>query len=152
MATRPRTDAVRRAQAKYDKANTRQYILKLNKKTDAELIAFLDALENRSGTLKQLIRDHLDRTEVAAANEAANERANEREQDGERFDAEMALGLLLDDRPANEDARLEVAEIAARAINARAVPLRIARSIAEAYIAGHKAAYDAMRDAARSTR
>lgn len=56
MPTRPRTDAVRRAQAKYDKAHTRQFLLKLNDRTDGDIIAFLDSLENKQGYIKQIIR------------------------------------------------------------------------------------------------
>lgn len=44
------------AQRKYDAANNRQYRFALNKKTDADLIAHLDALPNKTGYLKKLIR------------------------------------------------------------------------------------------------
>ena len=44
-----------RASAKYDKANTKQFILKLNKTTDARIIAKLEAVENRQGYMKSLI-------------------------------------------------------------------------------------------------
>ena len=49
-----------RAQAKYDKANTVQITLKLNKKTDGDLIDYLSKCKNKQGLIKQLIRDHLD--------------------------------------------------------------------------------------------
>ena len=45
-----------RAQAKYDKDNTVQINLKLNKKTDADIIARLAAADNRQGYIKELIR------------------------------------------------------------------------------------------------
>lgn len=52
-----------KSQAKYtayktawDRENTRQYKLKLNKNTDADLIAWLDSIENRQSYLKDLIR------------------------------------------------------------------------------------------------
>ena len=45
-----------RAQAKYDKDNTVQIKLKLNKKTDADIIARLAAADNRQGYIKELIR------------------------------------------------------------------------------------------------
>ncbi len=45
-----------RAQAKYDKDNTVQINLKLNKKTDADIIARLAASDNRQGYIKELIR------------------------------------------------------------------------------------------------
>ena len=45
-----------RAQAKYDKDNTVQIKLKLNKKTDADLISWLDDISNKQGYIKELIR------------------------------------------------------------------------------------------------
>lgn len=44
-------DAVRR----YDAANTRQICLKLNNKTDADILARLDEVENKQGYIKELI-------------------------------------------------------------------------------------------------
>lgn len=45
-----------RAQARYDSANTVQIKLKLNKKTDADIIAALEACDNKQGLIKKLIR------------------------------------------------------------------------------------------------
>lgn len=45
-----------KAQAKYDKANTIQIKLKLNKKTDADIIKYLSDCNNKQGTIKALIR------------------------------------------------------------------------------------------------
>ena len=51
------------SQAEYDRWNTRQFKLKLNTKTDKDIIEYLENLmnprENKSmqGTLKRLIRD-----------------------------------------------------------------------------------------------
>ena len=45
-----------RAQAKYDKDNTLQFKLKLNKKTDADIINRLAAADNIQGYIKELIR------------------------------------------------------------------------------------------------
>jgi len=45
-----------RAQAKYDKDNTVQVKLKLNKKTDADIIKRLAAADNMQGYIKDLIR------------------------------------------------------------------------------------------------
>lgn len=45
-----------RAQAKYDKDNTVQVKLKLNKKTDADIISWLDDMSNKQGYIKELIR------------------------------------------------------------------------------------------------
>lgn len=45
-----------KAQEKYDKANTVQVRLKLNKKTDADIIEKLDSVDNKQGYIKTLIR------------------------------------------------------------------------------------------------
>ena len=45
-----------RAQAKYDKDNTVQVKLKLNKKTDKDIIIRLAAADNVQGYIKELIR------------------------------------------------------------------------------------------------
>jgi hypothetical protein len=45
-----------RAQAKYDKDNTVQVKLKLNKKTDKDIIVRLAAADNVQGYIKELIR------------------------------------------------------------------------------------------------
>ena len=45
-----------RAQAKYDKDNTVQVKLKLNKKTDADIIRALELSKNKQGYIKKLIR------------------------------------------------------------------------------------------------
>lgn len=46
-------------QNKYDKNNTVQIKMKLNKNTDADIIEFLETLENRQGYLKELIRNDM---------------------------------------------------------------------------------------------
>lgn len=50
------SEAQRRASAKYDKANKMTLTIKLNKRTEGDLIAFLDTLENKQGFIKALIR------------------------------------------------------------------------------------------------
>ena len=45
-----------RAQAKYDKDNTVQVKLKLNKKTDADIIKRLSEADSKQGYIKELIR------------------------------------------------------------------------------------------------
>ena len=45
-----------RAQAKYDKDNTVQVKLKLNKKTDNDIIKRLSETDNVQGYIKELIR------------------------------------------------------------------------------------------------
>ena len=51
------SEAQKRASVKYDSANTVQIKLKLNKKTDADILAILAAHENVQGFIKKLIRD-----------------------------------------------------------------------------------------------
>lgn len=58
------TDAQKRAVMKYDATNTRQIKLKLNKKTDADILAYIDGLDNVQGYIKQLIRDDMKRQET----------------------------------------------------------------------------------------
>ena len=48
--------AQRQAVARYDRANTVQFKVKLNKVTDADIIDVLEAVENRQGYIKELIR------------------------------------------------------------------------------------------------
>ena len=58
MATsKARKEATRR----YDEKNTRQIMLKLNLKTDADILEKLDSVENRQGYIKSLIRDDIAR-------------------------------------------------------------------------------------------
>lgn len=46
-------------QMKYDKNNTTQIKMKLNKNTDADIIEKLETVENRQGYLKELIRNDI---------------------------------------------------------------------------------------------
>ena len=41
---------------KYDKAHCKGFYMKLNKKTDADIIATLDSKKNKQGYIKKLIR------------------------------------------------------------------------------------------------
>lgn len=50
------TESRLRANSKYDKANTKSFIIKLNLKTDADVIERLERVENRQGYIKSLIR------------------------------------------------------------------------------------------------
>lgn len=47
-----------RASMKYNAANTKQYKISLNKKTDADLIALLDSWPNVQGLIKTALRDY----------------------------------------------------------------------------------------------
>lgn len=50
------TAAQKKANAKYDKANTKQVVLKLNLKTDADILERLQEVGNKQGYIKDLIR------------------------------------------------------------------------------------------------
>ena len=58
------TEAQRRAVKKYDAANTVQFHLKLNVKTDAAIIEKLKTVENVQGYLKDLVRADIERANV----------------------------------------------------------------------------------------
>ena len=53
------TEAKRRAIQKYDASHTRQIHLKLNMKTDADILEHLDQQENVQGYIKDLIREDM---------------------------------------------------------------------------------------------
>lgn len=54
------SEAAKRASTKYDRENTRQIILKLNKRTDADILAWLDGISqsgaSRQGAIKEALR------------------------------------------------------------------------------------------------
>jgi hypothetical protein len=50
------SEARNRAQAKYNKAHTTQITLRLNKRTEADIIEWLGRLGNKQGYIKALIR------------------------------------------------------------------------------------------------
>ena len=53
------TPAEKRAKEKYDKANTVQIKLKLNSKTDKDILEALEKSGNKQGYIKKLIRADL---------------------------------------------------------------------------------------------
>ena len=55
------TDAKKKAIRKYDEANTKQVHLKLNVKTDADILDHLKNQENVQGYIKKLIREDMGR-------------------------------------------------------------------------------------------
>lgn len=55
------TPAEKRAKAKYDENNTVQVKLKLNLKTDADILEALERSGNKQGYIKELIRNDLKR-------------------------------------------------------------------------------------------
>ena len=56
------TDAQKRATAKYDAANTKKILLKLNRRTDADVISKLDTVPSKQGYIKTLIRADIQKT------------------------------------------------------------------------------------------
>nr|DAN76714.1 MAG TPA: hypothetical protein [Caudoviricetes sp.] len=55
------TEAQIKAQAKCDAKNTRQLHLKLNRRTDRDVLEKLDSVPSKQGYIKQLIRADLNR-------------------------------------------------------------------------------------------
>lgn len=53
------SEAQLRAVAKYDAANTRKYQLKLNKKTDADIIERFEKQTSIQGYVKRLVREDI---------------------------------------------------------------------------------------------
>lgn len=51
-----RSEALKRAQSKYDKEHCVQVCLKLNKITDKDILDKLQVVENKQGYIKDLIR------------------------------------------------------------------------------------------------
>ena len=52
------TKAELRAKAKYNKSKTRTYCLRLNLKTDSDIIEILNSVTNKQGFIKELIRSN----------------------------------------------------------------------------------------------
>lgn len=49
----------KKAQARYDNTNTTGLYLKLNNKTDSDIIAYMKTVDNKQGLVKQLIREYM---------------------------------------------------------------------------------------------
>ena len=56
------TEAQRKAQRRYDARNTRQVHIKLNVRTDKDVLEKLDEVQSKQGYIKRLIREDLERT------------------------------------------------------------------------------------------
>lgn len=54
------TAAQKRANAKYDKANTKQIVIKLNIRTDKDILERLQSVGNKQGYIKELIRKDIE--------------------------------------------------------------------------------------------
>lgn len=57
-------------QNRYDKAHTRQYLLKMHLENDADIIEKLSSVPSMQGYIKQLIRDDISRTGSAPETKA----------------------------------------------------------------------------------
>ena len=55
------SEARNKAQLKYNKAHTTQVTLRLNRRTDADVIELLEGLDNKQGYIKALIRADIQR-------------------------------------------------------------------------------------------
>ena len=53
------SESMKKAIAKYDAANTTKVIMKLNLKADADILARLEAVGNKQGYIKRLIREDI---------------------------------------------------------------------------------------------
>lgn len=52
---------INKSQSRYDASHTVQIKMKLNRKTDADILAKLDAAGNKQGYIKRLIRKDMER-------------------------------------------------------------------------------------------
>lgn len=55
------SEALRKAITKYDKQNTKQINLKLNKITDKEILDYLDRVENKQGIIKEVLKEYIEK-------------------------------------------------------------------------------------------
>lgn len=85
------TDAQIRAAAKYDKNNTRLIQLKLNKKTDADILECLDQQDNRQGFIKMLIRKHMLNEKFGISNAESVPVINKRIVEGEFLEGQNVV-------------------------------------------------------------
>lgn len=51
-----------KASERYDRLNTKQIVLKLNKRTDVDILEVLESVGNKQGYIKSLIRQDKERT------------------------------------------------------------------------------------------
>ena len=55
----PYTEAQKRATLKYKKENIKRVEINLNRETDADIIGFLEGLDNVQGEIKRLVREEI---------------------------------------------------------------------------------------------
>lgn len=58
------TEANKRASKKYDQINTKMISVKINKRTDADILQRIDAIDNKQSYIKGLIRRDIKETEL----------------------------------------------------------------------------------------
>lgn len=51
--------AKRKANARFDKKNTKMIVVKLNKNTDKDILDLLESVDNTQGFIKQLLRKEI---------------------------------------------------------------------------------------------
>ena len=69
-------ESKRRANAKYDKANTTGIYLKLNNNTDNDILDHLQSISNKQGYIKELIRENIKKgTEIKIRKEVKHGRS-----------------------------------------------------------------------------
>lgn len=54
------SEAKKKSKAKFDKLNTRHYGIKLNRRTDAEIIQYLDESGNIMGTIRKAMQMYIE--------------------------------------------------------------------------------------------
>ena len=60
LSIKKTTKNQRKAIAKYNKSNTKQIAFILNKRTDADILDYLDRIDNKNGLIKELLREHIE--------------------------------------------------------------------------------------------
>lgn len=56
-----KTEARKRQNTEWKKANAVRVSIRLYKNTDADLLAFLDTVDNKQGLIKRLLREEMNR-------------------------------------------------------------------------------------------
>ena len=75
------------AQARYDAKNTRRVMLKLNVRTDADVIAWLESQSSMQGAVKDLIREKMEGKEMSNASDSKQKRRAYKQQwEAENYD------------------------------------------------------------------
>lgn len=75
MKQKSNENSKKSARERYDEVNTQRVSLKLNKKTDSEILEWLDTKDNKQGAIKNAIMDVIKR-EKEKENENENENGN----------------------------------------------------------------------------